>query len=219
MLLGRQRASSHRAWSIKRTRSARRAVCLGWRLGRVGAGSYLPAPLTEPDLWATHPAPHNAVVQSATKSCTCTPRQSTRIGFSGRLNGRVSWPTLYAAVGIRLRVRPRTPPARPLPGCRQTRAPVALVQHLTLCCPLCSAGVTRLPCYYGAIRLLRKHRGQVVSSFASYQSYNPAPGQALRRGSGPAEISEGKIAKCPTAAVSSTTPDSIGYRASHCQGC
>ncbi len=41
--------------------------------GRVGAGSYLPAPLTEPDLWATHPAPHNAVVQSATKVAPARP--------------------------------------------------------------------------------------------------------------------------------------------------
>jgi len=52
---------------------------------------------------------------------------------------------------------------RPLAGCRRTRKSVGGIRRLTTCHPLGSAGITRLPRYYGMIRLLSRHRPVVVA--------------------------------------------------------
>src|SRR5262249_33553363 len=60
-------------------------------------------------------------------------------------------------------IRRKARPDHPLAGCRQTRRSVGDIQPLTTCHPLRSAGVTPLPRYYGAIRLLPRHRSLVVA--------------------------------------------------------
>src|SRR5271156_656006 len=165
---------------------------------RVGAKDYSSAPLTEPDVRATHPAlwiDISEVQRELNRNLRAVkPRRRRDRSFS-----RAS---LFATESFAARMRPSAQPFRPPKGCRRTRSSIAGVPSFSIHLLLGSAGFRQPPRYYEEIRLLRGRRPVVVASFGS-----------TARG-GPTQTSLGNDTGCPAAPAPTTTPASDGFWAS-----
>src|SRR5271168_2195448 len=166
--------------------------------GRVGAKDYSSAPLTEPDVRATHPAlwiDISEVQRELNRNLRAVkPRRRRDRSFS-----RAS---LFATESFAARMRPSAQPFRPPKGCRRTRSSIAGVPSFSIHLLLGSAGFHQPPRYYEEIRLLRGRRPVVVASFGSTARADPT------------QTSLGNDTGCPAAPAPTTTPASNGFWAS-----
>src|SRR5277367_5580069 len=111
---------------------------------RVGAKDYSSAPLTEPDVRATHPAlwiDISEVQRELNRNLRAVkPRRRRDRSFS-----RAS---LFATESFAARMRPSAQPFRPPKGCRRTRSSIAGVPSFSIHLLLGSAGFHQPPRYY-----------------------------------------------------------------------
>ena len=143
-------------------------------------------PLTEPDLWASHPALWNEFFMVKQRKLTRDQLQS-RCDWPDESSTQVaarasapwwwslsrSWPSLYAAGTVVLGIRPVFGCPCPLPGCRRTQRSVGAAPLFSFHLPLGSAGFHRFHRYYEEIRLLLGHGVVVVASFNTSTFVDP----------------------------------------------
>jgi len=169
----------------------------GWTC-RVGAKDYSFAPLTEPDMRATHPALWIDISEVQRE----LNRNLRAVKPRRRRDRSFSCASLFATESFAARMRPSAHPFRPPKGCRRTRSSIAVIPSFSIHLLLGSAGFHQPPRYYEEIRLLRGRRPVVVASFGS-----------TARG-GPTQTSLGNDTECPAAPAPNTAPASDGFWAS-----
>src|SRR5271170_5087425 len=115
---------------------------------RVGAKDYSSAPLTEPDVRATHPAlwiDISEVQRELNRNLRAVkPRRRRDRSFSRS--------SLFATESFAARMRPSAQPFRPPKGCRRTRSSIAGVPSFSIHLLLGSAGFHQPPRYLATMR-------------------------------------------------------------------